>query len=253
MVHLSNKAYDRLFLYDGATQTLSSATLKDDSVKLVANNVAAFKSYGANVLLYATTDQADPGIVRIMYQDGDGSFLLRQLPIGSTYLLNLAQYNGDWYVAAGSSADGRVFVYKNPQPVLKHQKSGPLYPATVLRVPGANWMEFSTSTEYLAVENSNHFAVYDFEDQHSYSYTLPQALDAASPHAVWMDDARLLTNSGGQMLAVDFDGFNQQTLTANLAGLPPMFDRDYKLLFNLAPSVKTPGQFALTRTDLVVK
>lgn len=165
--------------------------------------------------------------------------------------MNMAQYDGKWNVAVGSSADGRIYIYTDPQPIIEHPGSAKLYPTTVLRVENPQWMEFSANTQFLAVQGGSKFAVFDAERQRNYNFTLPMALDPGAPLASWMDDAHLIVNSGGKMVVSDFDGTNQQTLSANLPGVLPFFDRDYQLLFNIAPSTKTPGQFALTRTNLI--
>ncbi|MEO8784810.1 MAG: PEGA domain-containing protein [Candidatus Saccharimonadales bacterium] len=257
-VALHDKKFDQLYLYDKAAQTLSLGLQSDASLKLVASHVLAFKSYGNDILMYATDQEALTGQTRIVYQDKNGSFSLNQVVSGNQYLLNLAQYNGDWYVADGSAADGRIYIYKNPQAIIEHPSgSSQLYPLTVLRVDNPTWMEFSANTQFLAVESGSKFVVFDAERGRNYRYSLPVSLDPAStddgaaPHANWMDDGRLIVNSGGKMFVTDYDGLNQQTLTANLPGMPALFNRDYTLLYNMAPAVKTPGQFALTRTDLI--
>ena len=257
-VALHDKKFDQLYLYDGAAQSLSLGLQKNGSSKLVASQVLAYKPYGNDILLYATDQAATTGQTRIVYQDKNGAFNLNQVKAGGQHLLNLAIYNGDWYVADGSAADGRIYIYKNPQDIIEHPSpSRKLYPDTVLRVDNPTWMEFSANTQFLAVESANKFVVFDAERQRNYRFTLPVSLDpavsddATAPHATWMDGNRLIVTSGGTMRVSDYDGLNQQTLTANQPGLPAFFNRDYTLLFNLAPAVKTPNQFAFTRTDLV--
>lgn len=250
-VALQDKKYDQLYLYDQAAQTLSSASVKDGQLKPVASQVLGFKAYGNDVVLYATSAGAAEGKARIIYHDKDGNYFLQEAPVGNKYFLDMAQYDGKWYVSVGSAADGRIYIYKDPQPIIKEPSSAILYPTTVLRVENPQWMEFSANTQFLAVQSGSKFAVFDAERQRNYNFTLPAPLDAGSPLASWMDGARLIVNSAGKMEVTDYDGTNQQTLTANQPGIVPFFDRDYKLLFNIAPSVATPDQFALTRTNLI--
>lgn len=250
-VALRDKKYDQLYLFNQQEQTLALGTQKDGQVKPVLSNVLGFTPYGGDTIIYASSQPAPDGQARITYHNKNGNFKLLDVPLADKYLMDMAQYDGKWYVAAGSVADGRVYIYTDPQEIIEQPGSTKLYPTTVLRIDNPQWIEFSANTQFLAVQSGSRFAVFDAERQRNYNYKLPLALDAGSPLASWMDDARLIVNSGAKMVVSDFDGKNQQTLTTNLPGFVPFFDRDYKLLFNIAPSVKAPTDFALTRTNLI--
>ncbi len=253
-VAMRDKSFDQLYLYSQPTLKLDLANNGDKTVKPVLAGVQDFKSHGSDMILYATADGATAGKTRIMLRDRSGSYLLREVTASPTYLLNLAQYGGHWYMAAGGASDERVYVYKDPQDSIKQTKPNPEL-ETILRVPSPNWLEFSANTQFLALQSGSQFAVYDFEHQRSFKYDLKLPLDAASPKASWMDGHRLILNSSGKMVVVDYDGANLQTLLANQPGLVPMFDRQYRLLYTIAPRTATnapAGSFALQRTNLVV-
>lgn len=250
-VVLRDKNFEQLYLYDQNSKKLDVANIKSKVVSPLLTNVLAFKSHGNDLILYATNDKAMVGKARIMIRDTSGSYPLREVAASDKYLLNLAEYGGSWYMAAGAVSDGAVFIYKDPLATVKDTEKLTL-PETALRLPNPNWLEFSASTQFLALESGSQFAVYDFENERSFKYDLKLSLDTATPHASWMDGHRLLLSSQGKMVVVDYDGINQQTIIANQPGLLPMFDRQYKLMYTFAPRTNNDGSFAFNRTNLIV-
>jgi hypothetical protein len=250
-VAMRDKHFDQLYLYDQTARKLELGDTRDNTMKPVLTGVLAFKSHGSDRILYATAEGATAGKTRIMVKDGDGSFFLREVVAGPTYLLDLAQYSNHWYMAAGTAADGRVYVYKDPLDKIKTPvASDPAVVETVLRVNNPTWIGFSATAQSLAVQGGSLFSVYDAENMRSYKYDLNLPLD--SPKASWMDGDRLMVNSGGKMVVVDYDGLNMQTLTANQPGLTPFFDRQFKLLYNIAPATTPAGSYSLNRLNLIV-
>lgn len=250
-VALRDKNFEQLYLYDQTAKKLDVVNTKSKVVSPLLTNVLAFKTHGPDLILYATNDKATAGKTRIMIRDNSGSYMLREVAVSDKYLLNLAEYSGSWYMAAGAVSDGVVFIYKDPLSTVKDTEKLTL-PETALRATNPNWLEFSASTQFLALQSGSQFSVYDFENERNFKYDLKLALDTATPHASWMDGHRLLLSSQGKMVVVDYDGINLQTLTANQPGLLPMFDRQYKLMYTVAPRAANDGSFALNRTNLVV-
>jgi hypothetical protein len=252
-VVMHDKHFDQLYLYSQATKQLDLGDSKDKSIKPVLTHVLAFKPHGGDLILYVTDNQATVGKARVMLRDAGGSYLLREVSVSPTYFVDLAQYSGHWYMAAGASIDSRVYLYKDPQDTIKSTNPKTLtLPEAALRVSNPDWLEFSANTQFIALESGSQFATYDFENQRAYKYDLALPLDAAAPHATWMDGDRLIVNSRGKMTVVDYDGTNLQTLSANQPGLVPGFDRQYKLLYTVVPAEANNGSFALERTNLVV-
>lgn len=250
-VAMRDKRFDRLYLYDQTAQRLDFATLKDGAIKPVQSGVLAFKSHSEDMLVFATTQNAEMGKANIMVQDGQGTYRLREVTADAKYLLDIASFDGRWYIVAGAPTEHKVYVYKDPLPVLKHQTNVPLVPATVLRVNTVPTdVSFSANARFVAVQGGQDFAVYDAEADRTYRYHQDLAF-APDDHARWMDGHRLYAVIGGKLTVFDYDGINQQTLTPNLPGMLPFFDRDYKLLYNIAPSSGTAA--ALTRTPLKIQ
>lgn len=250
-VALRDKNFEQLYLYDQTTRKLDLANFKNTTVTPLLSGVLAFKSHGSDLVLYATADGATAGKTRIMLRDNSGSYPMREVAVSDRYLLNLAEYGGHWYMAAGAATEGVVFIYKDPQSTVK-QPNVQTLPMTALRVPTSTWLEFSANTQFLALQSGSQFAVYDFENERHFKYDLKLPLDVAAGHANWMDGHRLLLSSQGNAVVVDYDGINLQTLSANQPGALPMFDREYKLFYTMAPSTSQAGATALSRTNLVV-
>jgi hypothetical protein len=245
---LANGAHDQYYVFDQTAHTLGRATLKKPAIEPLLTQVQAFKSHGKDTILYATTKDAGEGKVAVRLQQDDSTHLLRTLPIDKTYLLNLATYSGDWYVAMGSAAENKVYLYKNPLGDLRKDPGEPLVPLHILKTNAPNRLTFSTNTRFLVTQQGQEFYVYDAENDKGYRYTAAAPLDAPQPYAGWMDGHRLTYVSGGKVLIFDFDNVNVRPLARADAGFMPFFDRDYEYLYTV--STDAGGQSFLTRTPL---
>jgi hypothetical protein len=237
VVSLRDKKFDQYYIFDGPAKTVSAVTLSNpDTETPVLTGALAFKSYAADMLLYVTETNAQPGHVESMLRDGDSTYRIADHLAGAPYLLNLAQYSGDWFVAVGSSA----------------AKLTTLKPVRLLKMPAPNYIDFSANTRFIMVENGQQFAMYDAEYDKSYNYIVSQPLDAPQPHAIWMDGDRVTYVSGGKQVIFDYDNLNTQTLSATTPGLLPFFDRNYHFIYNLTPASAATGQSILTQTGLLI-
>lgn len=248
---LHNQAYDQYYEYDAAAQTLKTASLKAPSAAALLDHVAAFKSYGSNIVLYADDTPNSQNQVVFKLRQGDNAYVLHTVAAGSQYLLELARYSGDWYVAVGAGAENKVYVYKNPASVLSDPK-GVLVPAAVLKLTTPNYVAFSANAQFIMAENGTAFAVYDAENQKSYAYHTEQPLDEPQAHAAWMDGDRLRYVSGGKAAVVDFDSTNMQTLGPASPAYPIAFDQQYKAAYTITSqaSVQSSGNSPQTAYDL---
>ncbi len=251
-ITLRDKKFDQFYIYDAASKKLESAEQKDPTIKLVLNNVLGYESHGTDMILYATDEQAAAGKARIMLKDDDGSYPIREIAAAPSYLLALARYDGRWYVAAGSATENRAYVYQDPQAAIKKVPAETVYPVSVLRADNPQWIKFSANTQFIALQGGQNFAIYDAQSDQDYKYTVSDPIDPAQPLASWMDGHRLVITSDGKMVVFDYDGINKQTLTNNVAGILPFFDREYRMLYNVAPAVSGKDPFSLTRTNMLI-
>jgi len=252
-VHLRDKKYDQLFIYDSNGGTVRIGDLKARTISgAILNNVLSFKSYGTDVVLYATHEGAAAGKVDFRIREDDkATYLLKTLPDSTKYLIDLSEYNGTPYFVVGTDQQDAVFVYRDPLPTLKGQSRSPLLITAVLRIQKPAFVSFSASSQFISAQAGNKIAVYDVDADRQYSIDLGH--DIANDYKVqWMDAYRYFYVDNGQSYIVDFDGSNTQALVPSLI-TDPYFAPDYKTTFALAPSKVASGRFALTQTSLVKK
>ena len=250
-----NNQYNQYDLYDPTTQTLTQASLSQPQPTALLSQVLAFKSFGSNMLLYATTQNAPTGKVLIELQQNGTTYTLQSLPAGaSNYLLNLAQYNGNWFVAEGDSSGHKVYIYENPQNSNSSSPSQPLVPAAILNVNQPNFLSFSANTQFIMAENGNHFSVFDAQNDKVYAYQTNPA-PVAGTHAAWMDGDRIIYASGGHVVVFDYDDANQQTLQPAVNSTPDFFNQAYTWSYTIAPNTgsdSTLYPYVLTQTSLLI-
>jgi hypothetical protein len=254
---VSKGDYKDYYVYDQASGTLDTASLSAPTPQPYLKNILNFYPYSKNELLYATTQNAPSGKAIIDLRQGDTTYPIRQVAAttGATYLLDFTQYSGDWYVAAGVSTDNSVNVYEDPQAQLKAEPDQVIAPIAILKVTNPNQVSFSSNAQFIAVEGGSTFAVYDAQNEKSYTYTIKAPLDSPRQYATWMDGDRLMYVSAGKVVVFDFDGGNKQTLSSALPDLLPMFDSNYRYLYTYAsvPATSTlPATTALQATPMLI-
>lgn len=246
---LLDKKYDQYYLYQTGGQ-LQKASLSARTPEPVLDRVLAYQSYGDDGLLYATDKEAPAGKVLIRLRIGDQTYPVRTFPAGSNYLLDLAEYDSDLYVAAGSSNENKAYIYKDPVGQLRKLPNHALVPSQVLRVEKPNYLSFSNSAQFIVLENGTQFGVYDIENARGYNYTNNLPLDPPQTHASWMDGNRLTYVSGGKLVVFDYDDRNPQTLVSASPAYLPAFAPNYEFLYTLAP-LPGSGQILLNQTSLL--
>lgn len=257
---LFNNQTAQVFVYNPDDRSLQRINVSDGSLVSKLDRILAYKAYGDNRILYVT-DQAlngkeIPNQVSVVLQDGQQTYTLRTLPAGaSSYVLNLAQYSGDWYVAAGASNDNAVYIYKDPESVLATGLDSYPAPWRRLDIQNPNYLEFSNNTQFLLAESGQQFVVYDLENVIQYSYATTQLMDQPQTHATWMDGDRIMYVSNGKLVVFDYDYRNQQTLMDADPAFLPYFDSSYTYVFDIAPEAATqkdPGTgVELTSTSML--
>lgn len=236
------------FYFLDSKHTLRRANRGDAGADTIATNVADFKPYQSNVVIYADrpTDKKDK-VAQIRVWDNERDNLLREVPTSATYFLDIANFNGSDFLVAGGAQDGRAYIYQNS---LDDFKASRLPQATrVLIVNKAQHVSFSANARFIALQGGSSFAVYDAETARQHSYNTGLKLSATQP-ATWMDGHRLVVINDNKANVFDFDGTNRVVLTDSSPNLMPAFDPDYEVLFTLSQSSK---KIELLRTELRVK
>lgn len=232
---------------------LQQIIVKDKNVAIIANNVLAFKPHGSDMVQYISNEAASvTGKVNVRLKEGDSVYNLRELPANTTYLLDIARFDGRWYVVAGAQSEQKVYVYEDPLKVLKQKTPTASIPARTLRVNNPIKASFSANARFISVQGDQDFAVFDAETGRLYRYNIDVPLDPLTP-ATWMDGHRLTSISESRVVVFDFDGSNVQQLNAGMPISTAQFDREYSALYSVAPTGANNGTFAITRTPLRVE
>ncbi len=246
-VSLYNKSTDRLYLYNQTDQSLSIADVNAKTVGTpILKHVLAFKSYGKNLVNFITDNNEPIGQVAAKIWDNGQTYSLNEFLAGSIYMIDAAQYQRHFYYADGSDKSGRITIFKDPEDSIKNPAGGKALPTFALDIPGAAKLKFSNNTRFIGVESGQNFAIYDIEAQTRYQYTLPDQLAGLMD---WMDGDRLIGQSGGSVLAMDYDGSNRHSLAPSSLAIGGYFSSNYNHLLTIAPAADNTA-FVLKDTDM---
>ncbi|MGH7237321.1 MAG: PEGA domain-containing protein, partial [Candidatus Saccharimonadales bacterium] len=143
----NNSKYDQYYVFDSTSGTVGTSTLEAPAITPLLKAVISFKTYGNGVVLYASASTL-PDKVNINLLDSGKQYMIRSEPAGTTYLLNLTKYSGDWYVVIGATSDNRIYVYKNPMDQPTDQLKPALVPDYILKVSQPSAVEFSPNAQF---------------------------------------------------------------------------------------------------------
>lgn len=259
-VSLVDKQFDTYHLFSRQTGELILAELDAEDVELLLEDVLTYRSHGSDRVLYISSVELPPGdateednpLVGVSILEDNELYNLATLPVGERqdYLLDLARFDGDWYVVAGMSAEKRALVYKNPVAQISRSNSSRVLPMATLRTDDApQRISFSANARNIKLQSNNQLAVYDLEREKSYQYTFG---DDATERTYWMDGHRLVTSWNDKLSVVDFDGENQQELAPCKHNLQPHFDADYEHIYCIVSNEDSFGsliRYSLLATD----
>mgnify|MGYP001270333248 CR=1 FL=1 len=251
-LQLRDKRYDRYYILN-ADGALLSGEFKKPDLTSVADGVVDFHPHGNDIILYITSkaDQKDKVNVNII--EKGNKYKLRELPADKKYLMDLAEFDGSWYVVFGASSEKKVYIYIDPFKDLKDDDA---------KLPGPNrllsldepiqFLSFSANARFIAVQNGSNFSLYDAEKEQSIKYKID--IDLAPEYkAKWMDGHRINVVHNNVTRIFDFDGTNMQELMPAYNGLYPLFDRDYNNVYAITNSVTDKQKSALVHTPLEAK
>jgi hypothetical protein len=248
LVFINNK-YNQYYLYDDSSETLESASLSSTTKTTVLQHVLAYDSYGDSTYLYVTNQSAPANKVLLKMLVGGNTYTLHSLPVSPSYVVDLTEYNGVMYVAAGASNSSKVYIYDNPLGQLAQNPGQAVTPIQVLRVDEPDYLSFSNNAQFIVAENGSHYGVYDIENQKGYNYKTATPTDSPMVHAEWMDGDRLYYISNGKLVVFDYDHTNIHTLVPVSSQYLVAFGPNYKYVYTLSPG--SAGQYDLNQTWLL--
>lgn len=243
-VSLRNKRIDQLYIFLRESSELQIANTSNSTITPLLRGVLAFKASGPDLITYVTGENAAAGQVAARIWDGDQAHNLYSFKAGAIYLIDQAQFQGNWYYVVGSNTDERVNIYKNPLDSLNDASIARAVPLLSLNIKEATKASFSTNTRFIAAQAGQRLAVYDLEGQDLYRYEIKEPLSGVLR---WMDGHRMIGTTNGQVFITDYDSTNPVFLTPS-AYLPggffnPRFEQFYTI-------VNTAGGAALHRVDM---
>ncbi|MGZ6004685.1 MAG: PEGA domain-containing protein [Candidatus Saccharimonadales bacterium] len=249
-VQLHNKRFDRLYVYIAKTKTLLDINAGNKQATNVIKDVLDFKAFGNSIVLYTSDVSKVAGKYSVNIWDGQKSYLLHNYPASTAYKLEMANYNGQTYVAVAPQASNKLYVFKNPLSIMKTGKVP--NPFIALKINNPQFISFSGNAQFVIAQNGASFAAYDFDTDLWHYFTLKNKIPAAAK-AAWMDGNRLTMNIDNNINVFDFNGSNQQILSPSLTGMDGFFDNNYSHLYTIGPSTKQAAKTALTSTLMVVR
>ena len=229
---LRNKKYDQYYIYDVTIASLKTMVLSNPSMTTVVERALSYKTFGSDTVLFVTDTEAPSGKVLLKMVVGSQLYTLRSLPFSSKYLMDLADYSGNLYVAVSAVSDDKVYIYKDPIGQLKTLPNHVVVPMQVMHIIDPNFISFSAIThQFILAENGSQFTVYDFENRNPYRYSLALPIDAPQLNASWLDGSHLSVVSKGKLVLFDFDSANQQITVSASSKYLPIFSTDFRTLY----------------------
>ncbi len=245
-VALRDKKFNQFYLFDQTAQTIRTANLNDRSPGgVLISHALSFKSYGPDLITYATDRNEPAGKTMIKLANRGKSYNLMEVARAPVYLMDAAQFQGHWYYAIGSSAQSRLNIYKDPLNNLANQAIARAVPLLYLELASPQSVSFSTNDRFIGAQGAAGFATYDIETDSKYSYSLQLPL---SGPLSWLDGHRYVGLSQGNILVVDYDGTNPQLVGASLLNTGGYLDPGSSHLF--APTSRDGSTVELQSIDL---
>lgn len=247
VVSLKNKRPDQFYYLEVVPGVLRVADLSNKTISApLLDAVIDYKTYGDDIVLYATGKDAEAGKADFRILENDKNYKLKTVALADKYVMDVSKYENQWYYVVGSSNEELAFVYEDPLPALKQNDSSRLV-VHLLRIKNPRFASFSAGTQFIGVQSGNEILTIDLEDNHQYRLKL--SVDIAPDYQVkWMDGHRFIYTAADQSYIIDFDGSNEETLVTSKVFPGPFFDRDYDNVFTFEDSKSQAGKKALTMT-----
>jgi len=252
---LRDKQPTNYYVFDEEAGTLKTMDLGSTDAETVANGVIEYKSHGRDELLYVTQQDAPNGSANVRVRIGGKAYTVRTLAKTPSYVLDMARYEGKWYITFGSVQDGRLYIYENPVEQIVASSESKASPLFAMRLENVTDLSFSANAQFVGAQNGTRVHVYDIKHSRGYSYNAPFAFDlgAENRFAEWMDGHRLIQSSDGNAHLFEYDGTNRRSLMPVSGQFEVYFDRDYENGFALAPRTDGQAGVALTITPLLTE
>jgi hypothetical protein len=255
-IRFFNKKQNQFYIYNTETKLLRTAQLGTNPPNaLRLERVISYKAYGDDTVLYVTDtplgEKQTPGYVSVVLQQGTRSSVLKRLAVADTYLLDIAEYDGKWYVVTGTNALKGVYVFRNPLDAVLAKPTDTPLPFRFLKLINPQHVAFSANAQVVVANRGAEHTVYDIEYEGVYHYTEPTPLDEPQAPTSWMDGNRLWYVSSGKVVVHDYDNLNRQTLQDALPQYGVYFAPNYLRGYSLTQQAN--GTLQLMQTSYVLE
>lgn len=254
-IRFFNKKQNQFYIYNTETKLLRTAQLGTNPPNaLRLERVISYKAYSDDTVLYVTDtplgEKQTPGFVSVVLQQGTRSSVLKRLAVADTYLLDIAEYDGKWYVVVGSNALKGVYVFRNPLDAVLAKPTDIPSPFRFLKIMNPQYVAFSANAQFILASRGAEHTVYDIEYEGVYHYGEPEPLDTPQEHTSWMDGNRLWYVSSGKAVVHDYDNLNRQVLQNALPQYGIYFSPDYRRGYGL--TLQADGALRLEQTAYTI-
>ena len=247
---LRDKKPDQYYVYDGTKNTLSRASLGSPTPQVFLQNVLGYASHGDDMVLYATNEGADESRAVVRLREQSRTYDIRTIDESDVYLLDLARYDGKWYMIIGSQAEDRVYLYEDPVAQLRRNSSGSAIIGFAFTIDNPTRVSFSANAQFIMVQNGAQAHVYDVDDNQAWRYKFPYPVEGPETYATWMDGHRLSYVSGGRQVVVEYDNANRRELSESDKRHGGFYDRNSEYLYTFTPREDGEPGLALSATPL---
>lgn len=248
VVSLKNKRPDQFYYLEKEPGVLRIADTKNRTISApLIEEVIDYKSYGDDIVLYATQKDAEEGRTDFKVLEGNETYKLKTVSKSDVYVMDVSKYDNEWYYVVGGSKDNMAFVYENPLSVIKKEDHGSLKVVSIMRLNNPQFVSFSAGTQFIGLQSGNSLLTLDLEKVHQYRHKLEVEVPLTQ-QIKWMDGHRYIFTVDNQSYIVDFDGSNEETLVTSEVSNGPFFDRDYDNVMTFENSKSSSGKKALTLT-----
>lgn len=212
----------RFYVFDKTAGEVYEAELRGSALSLltipdVSNKILSFTSYSSDWLLYVTESDGDEGLVDVYFRQNDSTKLLKQMKTSKLYFLAIANNGGKPFMGIGATNESAVFVYVDPVEYLKKNSSSSI-PAPSSIMPLQNLLNITVSNDASVVMafSGKTVITYDYLSEDTHTKQLDHEL-STKEQIKWIDGQHYSYVHDGTAWMIDYDGSNQQQLTATSA------------------------------------
>jgi hypothetical protein len=215
----------------------------------LVSNVDDFWVYHFSTLLYAT--RADPTTklrsVGYMADNMDNGQTLATYPDdGLSLKIATSEYFNERYVAISHGAD--VVISQGSLPNGTDKGSLKTIKKFTMAAP-IQWLDTSTNGRFVIAQTGATFTTYDLELAKSDTTILKGVAPATSREQRWLDPFMTWSDNDGTLRLYEFDGANQQDITAVAPGYDATYSPNEKYLYYIAHDAEG---YSLARAHLVI-